>query len=270
MFRTAALAILLALASAGARAQPALAPDVYVGMVDPYITLGDVKTFKARNYAALVQLANRIAAIKAHPDQRGCLGKPVFDCMATLAQSYPIGTQITNNKEYFSLNWPFDEQTDINGKPIQLASIEIRFLSPEMGQSALASLGVTGGTVTNVSMPLLSDPLSAKTFAEYEATRAYDMASVILGPVCAMPDRTTFYRLMNSASSPDKLEGRRFDESSSTQIAESTLLSATFFICGYKLEAQQYGHVSTESVTINNPHGVGVLHSLLIYPPSQH
>jgi hypothetical protein len=72
---------------------------------------------------------------------------------------------------------------------------------------------------------------------------------------------------MNSASSPVKLDGQRFDESSSTEIAETTMLSATFFVCGYKLEAQQYGHVSTESVTINNPHGVGVIYSLWIYPP---
>jgi len=259
-------AVLVAGTALSASAQT-LRPDFYPGAADPYRDPAKYEAFLARNHEMIARFAALVAEMRDHPDQRGCIGKPLFTCVATLSQYLPIGTEFFTGTEFERMNWPFDEQTGINGAPILPPKLELKILLPDYhgGGVVFVEFDKTTRIVTSIRLPLAGDALNAQTFADYEATKIYDVAAAALPADCVPADRAAFYRLINSESKLNQ-RGEHTDDVSPVEISTSSAVIGGVTLCGMKLEIENYGISSTEDVSLDNPHGVFAGHALTISP----
>ncbi|HUO13028.1 MAG TPA: hypothetical protein VMU37_09780 [Caulobacteraceae bacterium] len=263
MVRAAALTAALALFGASGASCAPLTPDFYPGASDPFSARAPAD-FLQRNGADLKRLGALILEYREHPEERGCANRPVFECIATLAQTFPIGSEVFDDPQARHMNWPFDAQTDINGKPLVPPEVALTILTGDVVGRPIIFLTVDqDGVVRSVMMPLLSNVLSAQTYDDYEATKVYEMAAAVLEPGCHLPDRTTFYRLIENEAKPHE-KGDSSTDASMLGISENNFLRAPFQVCDYTLSAEFTGGESTEDVTLDNPHGVSVMYSLTI------
>jgi hypothetical protein len=240
-------------------------PGFYPGAADPYRNPAKYEAFLARNHELIGRFATIVAEMREHPDQRGCIGRPLFTCVATLSQYLPIGTEFFAGAEFERMNWPFDEQTDINGAPVMPPQLQLKVLLPEYHGGGVVFVEFSKATriVTSIRLPLAGDALNAQTFADYEATKIYDVAAAALPTDCIQADRQAFYRLINSEAKLNQ-RGEHTDDLSPVEISTSSAVIGRVTLCGMKLEIENYGLSSTEEVSLENPHGVFAGHALTI------
>jgi hypothetical protein len=259
----AALAIALSVGATSV-AGPAPKPDFYPGQASPIYDNAAYKAFLAHNQAKLQQIGSLILLARANPPIRGCAGRPVFACIASLAQVYPIATEFAADPKLHEMNAPLDDaDVDINGKPIPISSVSLRILGDDI-RIILLMLD-DAGRVRSANVSLAGDPLRARTFDEYEATGVYEAAQAVMPGECDLGDRRKFYQLVENQMKPTRsISGGQ--DISDTALGDHTRSETTAHLCGVILNIGLYTSVSTDDVTLENPHGVYANASLSVEP----
>jgi hypothetical protein len=267
--RAVALALPLVAASISTAEAADLPPGFYPGGAEPVILDRDAyKAFVARNQDKLQRIVQFITIIRANPQMKGCAGADKFVCIASLAQTFPIGSRFVADPKYRSQNAPLDDaDVDINGKPIK-ANIMLTILHGQMGVDPLMAVMLDqndDGKVTRVDVSLAGNPLSAKTFDDYEQTHVYEVALAIMPGTCDLTDRRKFYQFIENTLKPT-LTGSHSVDASALAITDNNSMEVSGTLCGLPVSIRSMGTVSTDDVTLENPHGVSVSHWFTVGP----
>jgi hypothetical protein len=269
--KAAALAAILALAASTTARAADPAPGFYPGGSEMAITdKAAYQAFLQHNKAKIDQIAVAIAVVRANPQARGCIDATVPACIATLAQVYPLGSRFTADPRYQSQNSPLDDpEVDINGKPLRTPVISLTLLVGRLGVDPLREVFLAqapNGSVDRVDISILDTPLRARTFEEYERTKVYEATTAVMPGSCDLSDRRAFYQFIENVMKPT-LSGDHSVEASALAITDYTNLKATGQLCGLNLEIRQDDSVSTDDVTLTNPHGVSISYWLGVSKP---
>ena len=261
--RTLALAISLAAASISTAQAADLPPGFYPGGAEPVILDRDAyKAFVARNQDKLQRIVQFITIIRANPQMNGCVGADEFVCIASLAQTFPIGSPFVVDPKYRAQNAPLDDAgVDINGKPLK-SHVMLTILHGQLGVDPLMAVMLDqndDGKVTRVDVSLSGNPLSATTFDDYEQTHVYEVARAIMPGTCDLSDRRKFYQFIENTLKPT-LTGSHSVDASALAITDNNSVEVSGTLCGLPVSIRSMGTVSTDDVTLENPHGVSVSH----------
>lgn len=264
-----AAALLLAIGGTAYAADPP--PDFYPGGAEPVITdKAAYKTFLEHNRAKIQQIGIAIAVMRANPQARGCIGATLTACIASIAQVYPVGSHFTADPRYQSQNAPLDDpELDINGKPLRPPSINLTLLVGGHGPDSVRMVFLhqaADGTVDDVDIAIPDTPLRARTFEEYERTKVYEAATAVMPGSCDLSDRRAFYQFIENVMKP-KVSGGHSVDASALAITDYNHVNATGQLCGLDLEVRDDALVSTDSITLENPHGVSVSYWLSVAKP---
>jgi hypothetical protein len=254
----------LLLAIGGTARAGNLPPDFYPGGSEVMITdKGAYKSFLEHNRAKLQQIGIAIAVMRANPQTRGCIDATVSACIATMAQIYPVGSHFTADPRYQSQNAPLDDpESDINGKPLRSPAIMLTLLGG--GPFRMVFLDeAENNMVDAVNISLADNPLRAKTFDDYERTKVYESATAVMPGTCDLSDRRAFYQFIENVMKPTLSSSHDVD-ANALAITDHTGASIHGQLCGLDVEIGESGSVSTDNVTLENPHGVSVRYWLAV------
>lgn len=91
----------------GAATPADLAPGFYPGGAELSIdNRVAYQAFLERNKAKIGQIGLSIVVIRANPQAKGCIGAPVIACIASMAQTMPVGSHFAADPRYHALNAP--------------------------------------------------------------------------------------------------------------------------------------------------------------------
>jgi len=229
------------------------------------------RTFLDHNKAKIQQIGLAIVVVRANPAAKQCVGATVVVCVASLAQTMPVGSNFTADPRYQSQNAPLDDpDVDINGKPLPSAPIGLRLLIGTLGVDPLRMVFLhqdSTGMVDRVDVSIVESPLSAKTFDDYERTKVYEAAVAVMPGTCDLQDRRKFYQFIENVMKPSE-KGNHSLDATALAITDNSSLEATGRLCGLDIGVRADASVSTESVTLENPHGVSVSYWFSVAAPA--
>jgi hypothetical protein len=198
---------------ADARADRARAPGFYPGGAAEFICdRGAYRDFLERNKDRLNKVAAFSAAIQAHPATKKCVDAEPLFCVASLAQTLPVGSRFAAGPDAAEWNAPLEGlEVDINGKPMASPLISLRVLDGQaltFLQQYIYLLTVDDGSVWSIDISLPNSPLEAKTFEAYQATKVYEAAVVAAPGDCDLSDRRAFCQFIENRMKPTEKRSR--------------------------------------------------------------
>jgi hypothetical protein len=237
-------------------------PGFYPGGAE--VSIEDRSAYQAfleRYKAKIQQIGMDILIVRANPQTKGCVGATVAACIASIAQTMPVGSHFVADRRYQSQNAPLDDpELDVNGKPLRSAAIDLTILVGTMGIDPMRVVFLdqaANGTVDRVDVSVAESPLTARTFDDYERTKVYEAAVAVMPGTCDLQDRRKFYQFIENVMKPTE-KGDHSLDATALAITDSSSLEATGHLCGLDVGIRTDASVSTDNVTLENPHGVSV------------
>jgi hypothetical protein len=225
-------ALSVTLAAAADAADPS--PGFYPGAATPVFDQVAYKAFLERHKQQIQEIAAAIIVLRANPQARGCVGTPVIGCVASLAQVYALASAFAPDSSEHEMNGPLDEpRVDINGKAIAPMPLELWLHSSDRDYAVSRTVRLepdASGVVRKVRVKLASDPFTARTFDEYEQTGVYEAALASMAGACDLPDRTTFYRIIENKMKPLR--------ETETLVGGASFTIATARLCGVIMQIE--------------------------------
>lgn len=204
--------------------------------------------------------AQAAAASAAPAESKGCIGRPLATCLATLRSGFEFPDPDTIEAWIIA-----NDEVDVNGKPIDQ--------SPSLSLSGHFKAFIEDGkvqtidvdysrskVVSSVLVHLRADPAIAETESGYRNTGLYEAMALVLGDDCPAIDRTDVYRFFQNIVKPRI----RYDDDD----IEVDMTNASWtrshhakglFYCGRRFEyVASYG-TDTDAITLENEHGFSSL-----------
>lgn len=256
--RAAALAFLVALTTQS-RAQEGLSPWGQPPGYYPGQALGvpaerraawqDWMRAHAEEHSAL---GAEINAIKAGAPSPGCFGRPLFDCIASLAQTLVL-TDVYATSQVF-----YPPKVDVNGKPIRPRWVKLTVYKPgpksDVEFQDQVSLEISLSDRYLVEQLLFEFNASALTQEEYDRTGVYELFSVLAKDRCPALTRNELARFIENKLKPARQSAKA---SHQTGVYDATVSMSPFTsFCGRRLQLGGFlGHAYQFKDKQKNPTG---------------
>ncbi|WP_026607520.1 hypothetical protein [Methylocapsa acidiphila] len=193
----------------------------------------------------------KINAIKAGGRTPGCFGRPLYDCVASLAQTLVV-------TDWYQTSLMFYEpQTDVNGKPIVLKGLQVTTYLPgvKIDNATLDQnfLKIGFSEANLVNRLAFGFDASARTQEEYDRTGVFELFSAVAKDRCPAVTRNELARFIENKLKPAL---RPVKERRLVGVSDAKRLDSPFeSFCGRELQLSVAEAHSTRFKKSANPTG---------------